>query len=165
MDGEAKRVVRPTKVEINEMPLFCGLGLPEIVLVDNLTALNDAKMHLSTCPVLGFDTESQPTYKPGQKSKGPHLIQFSTLERAFLFPVEYKAGLSLALSIISNSDVLKVGFGLAGDRSLFRKQFDASVNNAKDLAGKLSHQFRIKQNVGARAAIAIIFGQRLSKSS
>jgi hypothetical protein len=38
-------------------------------------------------PVIGFDTESKPTFRKGEVSTGPHLVQLATDAHVFLFPV------------------------------------------------------------------------------
>jgi RNA polymerase sigma factor for flagellar operon FliA len=38
-------------------------------------------------PVLGFDTESKPTFRKGEESDGPHLIQLADSQCAWLVPV------------------------------------------------------------------------------
>lgn len=37
--------------------------------------------------MIGFDTESKPTFLKGEESTWPHLVQLATDERAYLFPV------------------------------------------------------------------------------
>ena len=156
---------RPTKQDVRAMPLFEGLTLDNIVIVEDSPSLARAQSALSGHTILGFDTESKPTFKPGQRSLGPHLIQFATEDQAVLIPIDYQDGVDYALSIIENSDVIKVGFGLSGDRQLFRKKFGVELANSSDLCKKLKREYRFSQPVGAQAAVALAFGQRLSKAS
>ena len=156
---------RPTKQEISAMPLFIGMPIEHICIVDNPCSLELAQKALAGVKLLGFDTESKPTFATGEKSTGPHLIQFANADQAFLIPVKYEAGLKLALDIAADSSVLKVGFGVAGDKALFRRRFDAPLNHVQDLSKTLKTAFQLPQAVGARAAIAILYGHRLSKSS
>jgi len=158
-------VERPSKQAIRQMPLFDGLPIDRIIIVDDAHSLARAQRVLSGHSVLGFDTESKPTFKPGEKSLGPHLIQFATAEQAVLIPIGYDDGVDYALSIIEDADVIKVGFGLSGDGNLFRDKFDAKLRNTADLCQRLKQQYRFKQPVGAKAAVALVFGRRLSKSA
>lgn len=156
---------RPTKQEIADMPLFTGLPIERIFIVDNPRSLDLAKKALEGCKVLGFDTESKPTFSPGEKSTGPHLIQFANEKHAFLIPAKYEPGLKLALDIAADLNILKVGFGVSGDRALFRRKFTAPLNSVHDLSKTLKKALQVPQAVGARAAIAMLCGQRLSKTS
>lgn len=158
-------IERPTKKEINEMPRFEGLPLEQIIIVDDVASLARAKSALSDQLILGFDTESKPTFKPGEKSQGPHLIQFSSEVHSVLIPVGFQAGVDYAMTLIKDRKVMKVGFGLSGDRALFRNKFGVSLENAQDLCVKLKAKFRFKQQVGARAAVAVVFGRKLSKGA
>jgi len=156
---------RPTKQQINEMPRFEGMPLEQIIIVDDAASLARAQTALSGHVILGFDTESKPTFKPGEKSLGPHLIQFSTEAHSVLIPVGYPMGVDYAMTLIKNRKVMKVGFGLSGDRALFRNKFGVSLENAQDLCVKLKAKFRFKQQVGARTAVAVVFGRKLSKGA
>lgn len=158
-------IERPTKQAMREMPLFDGIPIDRIIIVEDAHSLARAQSTLSGHCVLGFDTESKPTFKPGEKSLGPHLIQFATPDQAVLIPIGYQDGIDYALSIIEDMDVMKVGFGLSGDRTLFRKKFGVTLRNAKDLCLKLKKEYRFKQPVGAKTAVALVFGRRLSKSA
>jgi len=158
-------IERPTKQAIREMPLFDGMSIEQIIIVEDAHSLTRAKNALAGQPVLGFDTESKPTFKPGEKSKGPHLIQFSTEDQAVLIPIGYQDGVDYALSIIEDAGVMKVGFGLSGDGKLFRNKFGVSLRNTMDLCQKLKNKYHFEQPVGAKAAVALVFGRRLSKSA
>jgi len=70
-----------------ELPLYPGIGLERIVLVDSEALAEVASAALLAADVIGLDTESKPTFLKGEESTGPHLIQLATDERAYLFPV------------------------------------------------------------------------------
>jgi len=157
------KLLRPTKAEINELPPFDGLPMRSITLVNNETALKLATQALAKADCLGFDTESKPTFRPGERSDGPHLIQLATANRAFLFPATYPAGVELVLEILQSPLVKKVGFGLSGDRTLFRKKYQANLSHLVDLSVTLKTAAKLKQPIGAQASVAMLLGHRLSK--
>ena len=44
--------------------------------------------YLNRQQVIGFDTETRPTFSPGQKSGGVSLLQLSGADKAFLFRIK-----------------------------------------------------------------------------
>jgi ribonuclease D len=159
------RYQRLGKDAIRDLPLFLGLDKSAISIVDDETALLDAKKSLLGIDRLGFDTESKPTFIKGEVSQGPHLIQFSTLDHAYLIPTHFKLGLEFAIHILGCGNIEKVGFGLKDDKTLFRKKYNVELKNTFDLAMHLIPISQQKQQVGAKAAVAMILGARLSKSA
>jgi len=75
----------PGKELIAAMPPFSMLGLAAIRLVQTQAQAAVALAELKAVACLGFDTESRPTFHKGQTSDGPHLVQFSTRDQAWLF--------------------------------------------------------------------------------
>ncbi|WP_339673928.1 3'-5' exonuclease [Dasania marina] len=157
--------IRPSKEEIRVLPLFEGISLDNIIVVDKDSKLEVARDVLDGVTIIGFDTESKPTFKKGEESMGPHVIQLATSSHALIFTPHFLPGLAAAMDILQSRDVTKYGFGLSGDKKLFRNRFGIEVKNTVDLASIVKRTFGLKQGVGARAAIAILFKQRLSKSA
>lgn len=156
--------IRPSKEEIREMPIFSGLDLESITVVSNKTELEKARDTLSNKKHIGFDTESKPTFQKGEVSDGPHVIQIGVSEHAFLFTAHFMPGIELALEMLQDEGVKKYGFGLKGDKGLFRKKYGIEAVGMIDLANVLKQAGRLKNDVGARAAVAMLFKQRLTKS-
>ncbi|MEI6601448.1 MAG: 3'-5' exonuclease domain-containing protein 2, partial [Comamonadaceae bacterium] len=75
----------PGKEQIALLPEFSRLGLERIVLVSTAAQAQAARTELCVSQVWGFDTESKPTFVKDQVSDGPHIVQLSTLERAWVF--------------------------------------------------------------------------------
>ncbi|MBU1296128.1 MAG: 3'-5' exonuclease domain-containing protein 2, partial [Gammaproteobacteria bacterium] len=80
---------RPTKEQISELPLYIGLGLSDIYIVENELDAAQAIKELENETSIGFDTESKPIFLKGQVSPGPSLIQLATESKAFLFPTRF----------------------------------------------------------------------------
>ena len=78
-------LILPTRDVIAGMDPFIGLDLEHILLVatqhEAQKALDDLLHHTA----IGFDTESRPTFRKGQKSEGPHVLQFATQHKAYVF--------------------------------------------------------------------------------
>ncbi|MFT6538370.1 MAG: ribonuclease D [Thalassolituus sp.] len=156
---------RPTKEQIRELPVYKGVDLDNIIVVSNKEEAIDAVSELMQYSVLGFDTESKPTFKKGEVSSGPHLIQLSCLSKTFIFPSLFPDVISEVAKVLANSNIKKVGFGLSDDKKALTNKFSIKVENTVELSSKVKNFTGVKQNVGARAAVAMLFGQRLTKSA
>jgi ribonuclease D len=156
---------RPTKEQIRELPVYKGVDLDNIIVVSNKEEAIDAVSELMQYSVLGFDTESKPTFKKGEVSSGPHLIQLSCLSKTFIFPSVFPDVISEVAKVLANSNIKKVGFGLSDDKKALINKFSIKVENTVELSSKVKNFTGVKQNVGARAAVAMLFGQRLTKSA
>ncbi len=158
-------LVRPSKDTIRDLPIFEGLNVSAITLVANSAQLAVAEKVLSAATELGFDTESKPTFKKGETSNGPHVIQMAVADHAFLFTAHFMPGVECALRLLQREDVIKYGFGLAGDARLFRQKYSIEAKSLVDLARCLKKKAALKNDMGARAAVAMLFQQRLTKSA
>lgn len=154
---------RPTKEQIALLPPFTGLSLSQIVLLQSPAQFQDAYVAIEGEKFVGFDTESKPTFVKGAEATGPHVIQFALRDRAFIVQLDRGQPLPFLSSVIESRAIVKVGFGLKSDRGpLFRKlgiEFGAAVELTETLRA-----LRYKHALGAKAAIAIVLGQRLQKS-
>lgn len=156
---------RPTKEQIRELPLYAGLTLRDINIVENEQQAAQALTVLQAVDCLGFDTESKPIFRKGEVSPGPTLIQLATVSTAFLFPVRFPAALAAAHSVLSNAKIKKVGFGISGDIKELRNKLDIHLANAENLSVTLKQLVHEKSQIGARAAVAMVLQQRLGKGA
>jgi ribonuclease D len=156
---------RPTKEQIRTLPLYIGLGLLDIKIIENETDAEDALKALENEICLGFDTESKPIFLKGEVSPGPTLIQLATQSKAFLFPTRFPYAVSSAGKILSNPNIKKVGFGLNGDNKELRDKLNIHIANTEDLSVKLKKLAEEKNRIGARAAVAMVLKARLGKGA
>ena len=156
---------RPTKEQIRQLPLYVGLDLVNIQIIENELDAAKALEELSNEVCLGFDTESKPIFRKGEISPGPTLIQLSTESKAFLFPTRFPSALSSAKKILSNPNIKKVGFGISGDNQELRTKLNINIVNTEDLSTKLKRLIDDKNRVGARAAVAMVLKSRLGKGA
>ena len=142
-------ITRPTpgKDDIALLPEFPRLGLDRISLVASAAMAREAVAALSDHADWGFDTESKPTFAPGEVSDGPHILQLATLSQAWVFQLHDPASRDAAAGLMADASRTKAGFGLRDDtlRSLIpevkEKGADAVVvlghenlNNMKKIA-------------------------------
>ncbi|QNW98380.1 3'-5' exonuclease domain-containing protein 2 [Acinetobacter seifertii] len=149
------------KASIQQLPLFKNLNHQNIVVIENIEQCKTIEEELKAAIFLGFDSESKPTFRIGEVSTGPHLIQLATEHKAYLFHVN-SSTLKFLQPILSNQKQLKVGFGLKNDKHIFHKK-GIELESCVDLAKGFSH-FGFTQQMGVQKAVALLFGQYLSKS-
>ena len=95
-----------TKEAISELPLEEFTG--RIIVIDTLRDVEKAVGYLSEFQSVGFDTETRPSFKKGQRYK-ISLMQISTDEACFLFRLN-RIGIPEALEeFLANEKVLKIG--------------------------------------------------------
>ncbi|MFH3625445.1 3'-5' exonuclease [Acinetobacter nosocomialis] len=149
------------KASIQQLPLFKNLNHQNIVVIENIEQCKTIEEELKPAIFLGFDSESKPTFRVGEVSTGPHLIQLAAEHKAYLFHVN-SSTLKFLQPILSNQKQLKVGFGLKNDKHIFHKK-GIELESCIDLAKGFSH-FGFTQQMGVQKAVALLFGQYLSKS-
>jgi ribonuclease D len=156
---------RPTKEQIRELPLYVGLDLSDIKIIENELDAENALEALEHEVCLGFDTESKPIFLKGEVSPGPTLIQLATESKAYLFPTRFPVAVSTAGKILSNPNIKKIGFGLNGDNKELRDKLNINIVNTEDLSVKLKKIAGEKNRIGARAAVAMVLKARLGKGA
>lgn len=140
--------------------------MADVVLVKSDAEAAAALAALSGADVIGFDTESKPTFTKGEASTGPHLVQLATDSTAYLFQVganPHPASVALLRAVLESPAILKVGFGLGDDLRRLRNKLGIDTQNVVDLSTTLRRRGE-RNTLGAKTAVARFFGQRLQKS-
>jgi len=70
-----------------ELPAYQGIQLDQVTLVVSDALAARALTALMAADAIGFDSESKPTFRKGEASTGPHLVQLATDAHAYLFPI------------------------------------------------------------------------------
>ena len=146
-----------------ELPPYPGITLASITLVTDAAQAAAAQAALLAADAVGFDTESKPTFRKGEESTGPHLVQLATDSHSWLFPTTLPAGVVAVKAVLEASTVKKIGFGLGNDRSALHSRLGVTLENVLDLGEELRGPGH-RGTVGAKMAVAHFFGQRLQKS-
>lgn len=148
------------------LPPYQGIALADVRLVLSAQDAQAALAVMMACDALGFDTESKPTFQKGETSTGPHLIQLSTDDTAYLFqigaapPAEV---LAILKTVLEAPLPLKVGFGLSDDVKRLRAKLGIVAGGVVDLSVALRGSGQ-RNDLGAKTAVAKFFGLRLQKS-
>lgn len=140
----------------HELSWFKG----EIVLVDNLKTFYEVFPRLLVSDLLGFDTETRPTFKKGKKNS-VSLIQLSTGDLACLFRIN-KMGIPDELAdLLSDPLVIKAGVAVHDDIRFLKGVRKFNPEGFIDLQNFVK-DFGI-QSSGLKKLAAIVLGFRISK--
>lgn len=155
-------VLQPSlsKEEINQLPLRAWEG--PIVLVQNEEALFEALRELWKEHVLGFDTETRPTFTKGKTCR-PALIQLATANAAYLIQLTHIAFCDEIAELLSSPRVLKVGVAIHDDMKALARIHPFKADGVVDLAAMA--RARGIQAQGLRTLSANLLGFRISKSA
>ncbi len=153
----------PTKEELSALEPLDRLALHNIVLVATAQQADDAFEVLAACIVLGFDTESKPTFFRDQISEGPHVVQLSTPHKAYVFQLFETRCREVVAALLESDTITKVGFGLAGDHQQIRRTLGVEPRNVLDLNVVFRKRGYAKE-IGVRGAVAVLFNRRFLKS-
>ncbi len=152
----------PTREAITGMAPFAGLELKDISLVTTQEEAASALDHLLQESFLGFDTESRPTFRIGQHSEGPHVLQFATLRSAYIFQAHRPFCGPAVAEILKSGHVAKIGFGLDDDIKRIKGKLNIHPKHVIDI-NHIFNRFGHKNSIGSRAAVALLFGKRFIK--
>ncbi len=144
------------------LPPYDGIKMAAVRLVKTERDAVEALAALSAMDVIGFDTESKPTFLKGEVSTGPHLVQLATDDAAYLFQIGAAPALDVLRAVLESASILKVGFGLQDDVKRLRAKLGIDASNVLDLSTALRKGER--NTLGAKTAVARFFGQKLQKS-
>ncbi len=148
-----------TKEEIYELPLKNFTGT--IHLIEEPGQIGPAIKKLKQQLLLGFDTETKPSFKKGKRHKVA-LLQLSTGNEAFLFRLN-RVGLPNELKeILANEDIIKAGAAIHDDLKALRQLNDFMPAGFVELQQHVKN-FGIENN-GLKKITAIILNFRISKS-
>jgi ribonuclease D len=118
---------------------------------------------LVAAPAWGFDTESKPTFKVGEQSDGPHILQLATPERAWVFQLHEPECRAVAADLLARGGIAKAGFGLGDDRKRIVHKLGIEPQGILEL-NTVFHQRGYRKDMGVKGAVAVLFNQRFIKS-
>ena len=151
--------ISPEEIGALELASFPG----EITVIDQPDEQFFAAVrYLRRQKVLGFDTETRPTFSPDQRSNGTALLQLSGNGKAFLFRLK-KLGMPRQLAtILATSAILKVGAATIDDVRGLQKIAPFKPRGFVDLQS-LVWEYGIRDK-SVKKMTAIILGVKISKA-
>jgi ribonuclease D len=155
--------IAPDRQAIEAMEPFERLGLDQIHWIAEAGQADEAWNHLSQESVLGFDTESRPTFVRHQSSDGPHVVQLATRSAAYVFSLRDAHCTRTIANLLAKAEILKVGFGLGDDHKRIVAKLRIEPAGVIDL-NQIFHQRGWRRDIGVKAAVAVTYGRRFIKS-
>lgn len=148
-----------SKEELTGLPLRWFEG--EIRVIDRPGQVREVAKILAEQPVIGFDTETRPSFKKGVVNKVA-LLQLSTPGQAFLFRVN-KVGLPAAIrKILSDPRIVKPGVAIRDDIKGLQEISPFSPGGFIELQDVAKDKGI--QSFSLKKLTAIVLGFRISKS-
>ena len=132
-----------------------------IVVVDTPQVLEEACQYLSKQPILGFDTETRPSFTAGVTNKVA-LLQLFGGEKCFLIRLN-RVQMSKALTdILHRADIIKVGAAVKNDIVGLSKLRHFTAGGFVDLQD-IVENYGIKDK-SLRKISGIVLGKKVSKA-
>ena len=133
----------------------------EIRIVEHERDIAAACKTLAEQPVIGFDTETRPSFRPGVTFR-VSLLQLSTPTVCYLFRLNKIPLAKPILQLLEDRRVLKIGADVAGDLRSLRQIRHFRDGGFVDLQG-IAPEWGIGEK-SLRKLSAIVLGQRVSKA-
>ncbi len=153
----------PSKDDIALLEPFDRLDRRHITLVNTADEARLACAALEKSRVLGFDTESKPTFFKDQVSEGPHIVQLATAQHAWVFQLHDLECRAAVAQWLATSSVTKAGFGLGDDRKRIVAKLGVEPGGVLEL-NAVFQQRGYRKDMGVKSAIAVLFNKRFIKS-
>lgn len=133
----------------------------DIRIVEHERDIAAACAELAAQPLLGFDTETRPSFRPGVMYR-VSLLQLSTPQRCYLFRLNRIPLAKPILQLLESRDILKIGADVAGDLRSLRQLRRFRDGGFVDLQS-IAPEWGIGEK-SLRKLSAIVLGQRVSKA-
>lgn len=148
-----------SKEELNVLPVQSFDG--EIVVIDFARDVKKILPYLLKQKVLGFDTETKPTFAKGKKNQVA-LLQLATEKSAFLFRINKMGFPAELVEVLANPNITKVGVAINDDIKAL-----CCLTNFKP-GGFVEIQEKVKdfeiENFGLKKLSGLLLGFRISKA-
>ena len=150
-----------SKDDINALPLRRYSGI--IRIVSSVPALHDALEDLQRERVLGFDTETRPTFGKKQPENLPALLQLATERAIYLFQLRRIALPEPLRAVLSDSRIIKTGVAVHDDIRVLQRLAPFEAAGFVDLSDVARQNGLL--TMGLRNMAANLLGFRISKTA
>ncbi|MDR2677183.1 MAG: 3'-5' exonuclease domain-containing protein 2 [Puniceicoccales bacterium] len=149
---------RLPKDAVNALPLWQFDG--KIVLIDTEERAHSAIECLLRCPILGFDTETRPSFRRGQHYN-PAIVQLATSEEVFIFQLSKCGKLNPLIPLLESEESLKICVAVQEDVRRLKKFQEFNPGGFRELT-RITDALGIEDR-SLRKLCAILLGIRISK--
>jgi ribonuclease D len=157
MSKEYQENITAEQIRTLDLKWFEG----EIILVDNLVAFKEVIRKLSNSEILGFDTETRPSFRRGRRNN-VSLLQLANARIACLFRINHIGIPDELVDLLSDRNIIKSGVALHDDIRFLKNVRRFEPDGFIDLQ-KLVREYNI-ESTGLKKLTAIVLGFRISKS-
>lgn len=147
------------KDAISELPQATFGG--HIVVITSPLDCRKALRYLTRQPMVGFDTETRPTFHKGAPHK-VSLLQLSTTDECFLIRLNHTGFTPEIKDFFENDKVMKIGLSIKDDIHSLSALGEFTPSNFLELQTYVK-AFDIADN-SLQKVYAVIFNERISKS-
>lgn len=154
----SQALVTISKQQLSVLPAAQFNG--ELRLVEDEEEIKDAIDKLRESDIIGFDTETRPTFRKGQ-SNTVSLIQLSTRKTCYLFRINHVGLAKPIVDLLEDPSIKKIGLSIHDDFHNLNKIMEIHPEGFIELQNYVK-KFRIADN-SLTKIYAIIFGKRISK--
>ena len=150
----------PNKIEkstISTLPPCDITG--EIIVIDRPEDVAAAVDDLKRCALIGFDTETRPSFRRGE-SNTISLLQLATDKRAYLFRLKKIGQNQLLKELLESEDHMKVGLSVHDDFHSLNRWMPCRPKNFIELQ-KYVKAFGIEE-MSLQKIYAIVFNKKIS---
>jgi len=158
-DISSQAVITISKQQLSALPAAQFSG--ELHLVEDEEGIKDAIDKLRASDIIGFDTETRPSFRKGQ-SNNVSLVQLSTRETCYLFRINHVGLAQPIVDILEDPSIRKIGLSIHDDFHNLNKITEIHPGGFIELQNYVK-DFLIADN-SLTKIYAIIFGKRISKS-
>ncbi len=148
-----------TKEEIQTLPLLNYEG--KVELITNPSDWLLAYEKIKNEKIIGFDTETKPTYVKGPLNP-PAIMQLATAEKVYIIQFFRMKFHTTMRELLANEDILKVGVAIRDDMIFLQKLAKFKPAGVVDVA-TIAHE-KGYQESGLRTLCAALLNGRLSKT-
>ena len=132
----------------------------EIIVIDRPEDVAAAIDDLKQCPLIGFDTETRPSFRRGE-SNTISLLQLATDRRAYLFRLKKIGPNQLLKDLLESEEHMKVGLSVHDDFHSLNRWMPCRPKNFIELQ-KYVKAFGIEE-MSLQKIYAIVFNKKISK--
>ncbi len=133
-----------------------------VCVVTTRTELNSALADIQQESVVGFDTETRPAFKKGERYD-PALVQVATARCVYLFQLRRVDVIPGLADMLAEPRIVKAGVAVARDLKELKEVFAFAEKNVVDL-GVIGRKYGLEQT-GVRNLAGIFLDYRITKGA
>lgn len=147
-----------SKEQLSELPIaeFPGRS----IVINTLLDCRKAVRYLLSQPILGFDTETRPSFRKGRMNRVA-LLQISTFDECFLFRLNLIGFPPELAQLFEDPDIVKVGLSIKDDIHQLAAVTSFQPANVVELQTFVK-DYQVADN-SLQKVYGVIFNKRISK--